>query len=251
MIKIICEKEIACDSLDYLNPKGTRKDNSRNRRFNVKLYNLFPDKIAKILDIGCSGGGFVNDCIDDGHIAVGLEGSDYSKKMNRASWAVIPNALFTCDISKDFSVLNDGKLMKFDVITAWEVLEHIKKEDLPQLFNNIKKHLEENGFFIGSISTFPDVDSKGNIFHQTVESKEWWLAILKKQGFYILNNYHDYFNGQYIRGPKEEEGSFNVVLGLTDKLPQPPRQTFRSKLLDRWIGSKAQRYLNRFVTGNL
>ena len=36
------EREIAYESPDHLNPWGTKQDNSVNRRFNDKLYKLYP-----------------------------------------------------------------------------------------------------------------------------------------------------------------------------------------------------------------
>src|SRR5579871_948679 len=97
-ISLSCERPVALASPDHKFPWGTLRDNSRNRRFNQKLYRLFGVKQAlAILDVGCSGGGFVRDCIEDGHLAIGLEGSDYSKRNQRAEWATIPHFLYTCD----------------------------------------------------------------------------------------------------------------------------------------------------------
>lgn len=39
---------------------------------------------------------------------------------------------------------------KFDTIVATEFLEHIKREDLEPLLEEIKKHLKDTGIFIGS-----------------------------------------------------------------------------------------------------
>src|SRR5215468_10939781 len=86
-IVLRAERAVAFESPDHLFPTGTRRDNSRNWRFNVKLYQLlgrrmprigprgawvyWPNIQLKILDLGCSGGGFVKDCLDDGYFAVG------------------------------------------------------------------------------------------------------------------------------------------------------------------------------------
>jgi len=63
------------------------------------------EKQLKILDMGCSGGGFVRNCLDDGCLAIGLEGSDYSKRHRRAEWRVIPEYLFTCDVTASLKLL--------------------------------------------------------------------------------------------------------------------------------------------------
>lgn len=78
--------EVACESPDRLIPFGTWRDNSRHRRFNKKLCELFGiDSPLWVLDLSCSGGGFVKDCLDDGCMAVGIEGSDYFKKLRRTA----------------------------------------------------------------------------------------------------------------------------------------------------------------------
>jgi 2-polyprenyl-3-methyl-5-hydroxy-6-metoxy-1,4-benzoquinol methylase len=48
-------------------PRGTRVDNSMNLRFNRKLYDYFDYRDnLRVLDLGCSGGGFVRSFLEDG-----------------------------------------------------------------------------------------------------------------------------------------------------------------------------------------
>src|ERR1039458_360296 len=94
------DRDLAFDSPDHLMPWGTRINDCFNPRFNQKLWRLYPPtKIARILDVGCSGGAFVKSCVDDGHFAIGLEGSDFSKLHRRSAWGTIPQFLFTCDVT--------------------------------------------------------------------------------------------------------------------------------------------------------
>ena len=123
-IVLRAEREVAVKSPDHLMPWGTKRDNSMNRRFNDKLYALFlRAEQLKILDMGCSGGGFVRSCLDDGCLAVGLEGSDFSKRYRRAEWRTIPEYLFTCDVTGTFEILmeteGDLRPLQFDVVTCW------------------------------------------------------------------------------------------------------------------------------------
>lgn len=230
MTKFILDTDrlIASESPDHLVPRGTMQDNSRNPLFNKKLYALFNRKPLYILDFGCSGGAFVKDCLNDGHIAVGLEGSDYSKKIGRAQWPVIPDNLLTCDItapftlkSKDISSQKDGDL-KFDVITAWEFMEHISAENLPQVCENARHHLRHNGLWIMSIADFED--TVDNIkYHQTVQSREWWESYLESQGFKNHPHLVDYFGNDWVRGPLQGSLSFHCVLTFgDDEAPIPP-----------------------------
>src|SRR5438876_1855878 len=142
-ISVRREREVAFASPDHLMPWGTRRDNSRNSRFNEKLYKLFAARKTplKILDMGCSGGGFVKDCIDDGCIAIGLEGSDFSKKFRRAEWRTIPESLFTCDVTGNFDITLEtpagSERLLFDVITCWEMIEHLTEEGIEKVAANV------------------------------------------------------------------------------------------------------------------
>lgn len=172
-ITIITNKPVAFDSPDYIYPWGTARDNSKNTAFNRRLFWWFLEKEKpRVLDLGCSGGGFVKTVLDNGCFTIGIEGSDYSKKNRRAEWATIPDNLFTADITEPFKLLENNKIVKFNIITAWEVIEHIKKDKLKVVFDNIDIHLNPNGIVIMSVSTKNDVIGGINL-HQIIESKAW------------------------------------------------------------------------------
>ena len=159
------------DSLDSKFPWGTKYDNSTNRRFVIKMDGLMGK--GAMLDLGCAGGRLVSDFRAIGWQAVGLEGSDYSKRMGRAAWAYLTNThLFTCDITRPFWLS-----CKFNLITAWEVLEHIEECDLPQLFQNIDDHLLPGGLFIASTTSAPDIHD-GVDLHRTKLTNAQWAARL-------------------------------------------------------------------------
>jgi 2-polyprenyl-3-methyl-5-hydroxy-6-metoxy-1,4-benzoquinol methylase len=255
-IIVKAEREVAYSSPDHIMPAGTRGDNSRNRRFNRKLYNLFAyNAILKILDIGCAGGGFVKDCIDDGHIAIGLEGSDYSKQHHRAEWAVIPDFLFTCDVTGDYDILIEepGSVnrLQFDVITSWEVMEHIAENNLDKLISNVKKHLSPGGLWIMSINNTNEEVVNGVRLHQTLQTKQWWLEKFRSHGLESLEKYVRYFNTQFVRGPKyRAAGSFHLVLCPdTAKAPPVPHESFIIRIYDRWLGSRPQTILRNLLVG--
>jgi 2-polyprenyl-3-methyl-5-hydroxy-6-metoxy-1,4-benzoquinol methylase len=194
-IRLKTEFPIAYESDDYLNPYGTAQDNTRSMRFTHKCIEEYGNKLS-FLDIGCSGGGLVFDFALRGYDAIGLEGSDFSKKFKRANWRTIPDNLFTCDVTKPFSLLKDDENKKFKVISSWEVLEHIKESDLPQYFENIKNHLDLDGIFVGSISRF-----EGDPLHHTLGTKEWWSEIFEKYGLEFLTNEENPFDFlDYCRG---------------------------------------------------
>ena len=245
---------VAYDSPDHLVPWGTRRDNSKNPRFNDKIYRLYAalGRPLRVLDLGCSGGGFIRDCINDGCLAVGIEGSDYSKRMARAEWALLADRfLFTADITRPFSVVDSdsGETLQFDVVTSWEVLEHLPADRLPTLVENIRRHLAPGGIFVGSIACDSDIVN-GVELHQTMEEKPWWKAMFAGNGLYEVPGTLEYFSGQYIRGPRQEGGgSFNMTLSA-DQSPglSMPARTKKDRILDSWYFSRPHRILRQLIT---
>ena len=180
MIKINTEYPIAYESPDHIMPWGTMRDNSTSEGFIIEAENMFKNNPFRTLDIGCSGGQLTIDFAAKGHLAVGIEGSDYSIKHQRANWPEYHNRLlFTADATKPFSVTFANEPIKFDLITAWELIEHIHPNDLNALFKNIAANLSDNGIFVASISQNTDVIN-GVVLHQSVFNEiDWRFKILQ------------------------------------------------------------------------
>lgn len=199
---------MALTSFDFLYPSGAIRDNFTNPNFNKKLYRFE----GAILDLGCAGGGFVKNCVEDGRVAIGLEGNDYNLKNKKFAWPAIPENLFICDITKPFMLHSgDKKTYKFGVITAWEVMEHILEKDLPQLFINIHNHLSSVGLLIVSINSRPS-PSRANPsidLHRTKEGLEWWAKKFADNGFVRDEEIEKYFDKDWLRN---ERGTFHLVL---------------------------------------
>lgn len=182
-IELQTEFPVAYKSPDHLVPWGTKYDNSTHGKFLLHMEELVqrtqPAGLRRSMDLGCSGGGLVHDLIRMGWVAVGLEGSDFSLKHGRAHWpALAGKHLFTCDIGKHFQVLDQGQPHTCDLITMWEVLEHIRTDELPTLFENIVRHLKPGGYFVASTTSEPDIH-EGVDLHQTkMTNAEWrkWIA---------------------------------------------------------------------------
>lgn len=190
-IRLITDYPIAYESLDHLYPHGTVRDNTRYPRFVEKCEELLKGKKQlSFLDLGCSGGGMVLEAALRGHISMGLEGSDSSKKEQRAEWRLLGDRLQTCDITKPFKLIEaDGGIHQFDIITAWEVLEHIAEVDIPQLLKNIQYHLETGGYFIASIANWDDIDPVSGInWHVTCHPYDWWKRQFEVSGFAVCTD---------------------------------------------------------------
>lgn len=255
-IRVEAKREVAFTSPDHQVPWGTRRDNSRNPRFNQKLNKLYQGNQGPLwlLDLGCSGGGFVKECLDDGWIAVGLEGSDFSKKRRRAEWRTIPEYLFTADITAPFQVFAESEagsaLARFDVVTSWEVIEHIAEPDLKQVSENVQRHLNAGGIWVMSVS--PNIEIIDGVhLHQTVQQAEWWLAKFRELGWTHLPGHLKFFNSQFVRGPKYgAPSSFHLVLTRDAKaVPPAPHESLAVRLYDTWLGSTFQRWLKLLVVG--
>jgi len=200
---------LARSSNDHLYPRGTKNDNSTNPEFNRLLIEVLWDNlcaIPKVLDLGCAGGGFVESihAMHLGIIAVGIDGSDYSKREKRAAWKRwADERLFTANIGMPFFVLQDGRLAEFNVITLWEVLEHLSLTELEVLHANAFAHLRKDGLLIVSINKGPDV-WEGREYHVTQRSSEWWFSFFEDHGWRMREDLWERFHPHWVRGPNTE-----------------------------------------------
>jgi len=176
---------VAFESPDHLAPWGTAYDNSTNKRFVLfmarRLMHESPGRTHVFLDLGCSGGQLVKDFKELGWVAAGLEGSDYSLKHKRANWPELGNKnLFTCDITRPFQLFVDTAPAKIDLITAWEVLEHIHPDDLNALFDNIRHHLRPGGYFVASTTSCSDMNQGIELHQSRLTNPEWRELIAQR-----------------------------------------------------------------------
>ena len=217
MITLKTDNPVAIHSEDHIFPWGTKRDNSTNVGFidEILEYNILKGKDSiKFLDLGCAGGQLAIDVLNRGHLSVGLEGSDYNIKHKRANWKDYSNKnLFTCDVTKPYELFNNNKPIQFDTITAWEVVEHIKPQDLKMFFKQINDNLCPGGFFCGSISyaedAVKDENREWHVLHQTVWDQMTWNenfnSILKETDLEV----YDY---PFINKVRNEFRSFFVLL---------------------------------------
>jgi len=191
---------IAVGSNDHISPDSTTEGVSRPTFFVQNCISVL-GKDIKCLDLGSGASGLVFEYAMNQVLAVGVDGSDFCRVNRIGYWPLLPNNLFTCDITKPFSFLSRDTqaLIEFDVITMWEVLEHIAERDLPDLFSNIGRHLDKHGYFIGSISLVEYVDSVGNPYHVTLKPREWWKAKFIENGLIMLDT-HSFNEKLFCRG---------------------------------------------------
>ncbi|MDM0108311.1 rhamnan synthesis F family protein [Variovorax sp. J22R24] len=189
--KCVTDYPVAYDSPDHIHPVGTVLDHTRHPRFIRACEDYFGSgKQLSFLDIGCSAGGIVLDAVLRGHIGVGLEGSDISRLQQRAEWRLLGDCLFTCDVTRPFELSSgEDSPFKFDVISAWEVLEHLSPDGVEGMFANLARHTHSGSVFACSISQVDGGFTEDGVpLHQTLEPLPWWRERAAKYGFDVLDS---------------------------------------------------------------
>jgi len=195
-------------------------------------------KPNRILDVGCSSGYFLDIAKSRGWKTYGIELGSKEAKLAKLNHEVF---------EKDIQYLD--KLKKFDVITMWDVIEHIKNGHIAM--QHMRKRLVKNGFIFFQT---PNVNSlaarilqeKCNVFdgleHVNLYDKSTIYKLAKQNGFKVIyyesviseipviSNYLNYTN------PYHGESKFNdSVLGLIDE----------KKLHKELLGYKMQTILQK------
>jgi SAM-dependent methyltransferase len=227
MIEIKTNYPIATDSLDHLYPEGVYHDNNVSITFVEELENLcsftknVTDFKMNFLDLGCAGGALSVTMHERGHKSIGIDGSDGCINISPEvfnhfgrlpygyeNWSNYYNkVLFTCDVTKEFSILEDDSILKFDVISCWDVIEHFEPESIDTFLIQVKKHLKDDGIFIGCIALYdsgtnlPWTDVSNPIenisYHKSIFPIDFWNEIFLKH-FELMNYPISTANRSYI-----------------------------------------------------
>lgn len=212
MIKVNTKHYFAKESPDFLVQKqpglqlsfSAGLDNTTSPRLIKKIGEFFSKKRNKAiselnincLDLGCAGGQFILDLANENftNICVGLDG--VAGALGRDNWLISRDIFFNADLSKEYQILNDGEPVQFDLITSWDVIEHLHTSQLEIFFETMHKHLAPDGIFIGSIAMFDDTrDARGYVkdfhpeynpnieqfvLHQSVFNEKTWKEDILK-----------------------------------------------------------------------
>lgn len=206
----------AVRSPDHLCPLGAIFDNTPAGAFLYEVEEKLGE-YASILDLGCAGGQLAVDFHEAGHVAVGLEGSPHARDQGMYNWPKHGGSvLLVADVTQQFWVTDDSNYgLEFDLVTAWEVLEHIAEYDLPNFFANALGQLGANGLFVASVNTLRcdrrGADGKMYELHQTVATEDRWRRellpkALETTGRVVLDRF------PFAHPPRCNAGSF--LLGI-------------------------------------
>jgi len=145
------------------NESGAGCDFFTDVNFIEEVIDRFPleeDEKLNWLDLGCAGGKLILDVSnhEKTDICIGLDGSVGVYKQESWSSGNHKDVLKNADLSKEFYIeQSNGNRVLFDVITAWELVEHFYENELEVFFTNVYNHLSDGGVFIGSAANYPDV----------------------------------------------------------------------------------------------
>jgi 2-polyprenyl-3-methyl-5-hydroxy-6-metoxy-1,4-benzoquinol methylase len=154
------------------------------------------------LDVGAAIGDFTAAWLKLGVDAYALEGSEQcvEKLVIPRERMIIADLRFPIDLPVDVP-------QKYDMVTCWEVAEHIEREYVVPFIQNLAKFVEDDGVLAMSICT-----KKGR-YHCTVEPLEWWFMQFKMGGFTHTGN-EDLFRdlaGRAHGGWEKREGNIRML----------------------------------------
>jgi hypothetical protein len=198
-IRLKTDHPLALTSNDHLAPDSTAEGIVRPTKFVRHCVDVLGSDI-RCLDLGTGAAGLVLEYVMNGIVAIGVDGSDYCRKNKIGYWPLLPDNLRTCDITRPFLFEQaNEETAHFNLITMWEVLEHIGEDDLPGLLQNVKLHLASTGYFVGSISLVEYADKEGAPYHVTLKPKDWWRERFEENGLVMLDE-HPFNERLFCRG---------------------------------------------------
>lgn len=138
------------------------------------------------LDMGCGAGFVVEQMRDWDFDSIGADISQQAvdtanARMGAGSATMIENGR---------AAFADGS---FDLVTCFDVLEHLDREDIPALRDELMRLLKPGGFLFCNISLrlAGSVDHEGVNLHRTVEPPEWWDRIFAFDEYTVLRGPQD------------------------------------------------------------
>lgn len=133
--------------------------------YKIRFVKKFCSEGSRLLDVGCALGYFVKIALDEGFDAYGTDFSHYAIEEARE---LVGNRVVRADVEKKIPFEDNY----FDVVTAWDLLEHLKYPDL--FIKRISRVLKKNGL----------------IFLTTLNYNSLLSRILKERWPFIAPGYH-------------------------------------------------------------
>jgi 2-polyprenyl-3-methyl-5-hydroxy-6-metoxy-1,4-benzoquinol methylase len=177
-MEILTNKPIAIDSNDHIKPHGALNTAHNGEEFFIKLKEEFPG-LHKVLDIGTGPGVFVTNGLSHGYDIYGIDGTDAVERFN--DWVELKDhRLFHTDLQVPFTLVENGALVTFDLITAWDVMEHMTEEKINIVLCNIRSHLKIGGYLMATIE-YSNLNNE--LYHHICYDRPWWEDKFDEFGF--------------------------------------------------------------------
>lgn len=142
------EEHLSIMQEGYVKNASYRKERFGKERLSLISQYIVNKKSKRLLDVGCGTGGFLEIAKEQGF---DVYGQDLGKKL--AAWT--SDRLNIKVFDSPINLL--PKSLKFDVITVFDVLEHV--ESPPQFILELKKHLKRNGIIVFFVPHFDSLSS--------------------------------------------------------------------------------------------
>jgi 2-polyprenyl-3-methyl-5-hydroxy-6-metoxy-1,4-benzoquinol methylase len=171
----------------------------------VRLVRSF-HKNPKLLDYGSGTGHFLKSCIESGISAQGIEPTKET--------TLDPKSTLFQKVSKNLQELPKG--IKYDVITAWHVIEHV--HTLQETFKGLVKLLDKAGCLIVALPNFQSYDG--------LHYGDYWA------GYDVPRHLYHFSPATFDRFVK------NLNLRLIQTIPMKLDAYYVSMLSEQYMGSK-------------
>jgi len=178
------ENGIATKKSDYTNYSWIRLGQYFNKTAK-HITDKFNPKTA--LDVGCAKGFLVKALVDLGIDAYGIDPSEYA--VSEAPPDVKDK--LTLGVAQSLPYPDN----KFDVVTCFDVLEHIPETDVPKVLSEMLR-VTKDWLVLRLVTREIDreIDDDVDASHKTLHGKDWWHERIEKAGG-MVQPVDSYYNG--------------------------------------------------------
>jgi SAM-dependent methyltransferase len=207
---------------EYYSERITNK--SKNHMMKYMKFLQKGSSSLKMLDIGCGEGYYVRDAMDEGINAYGIDISTHT----------LENALAEVKDRITFGSITEIPFAdeEFDVMTAFDVIEHIHPKDTLNMIEEIRRVLKPDGIVI---ITTPNSNFGSWVFdltHINVRPPKFWKLIFQEHNFEVKMFYVPSFLKYYMK----------KYIPIPDSIEFVVEEPFRY-MLGRYFARKARLYL--------
>jgi ubiquinone/menaquinone biosynthesis C-methylase UbiE len=179
----------------------TRKGKKHMMKYMKFLRKGSSSSPLKMLDVGCGEGYYVRDAIEEGINAYGIDISTHA----------LENALAEVKDRITFGSITEIPFSdeEFDVMTAFDVIEHIHPKDTLNAITEIRRVLKPDGIVIITTPSSNFGDWVSDLTHINVRPPKFWKLLLEEYNFKVrmlyIPSFLKYYMKKYIPIPDSIE----------------------------------------------